>query len=121
MRQWRIVKKLKDLWNNSIFSEPISLSKLLKRIDSLCERANKRTNKLVAKVNSEGLKTEGKIESEKIRPINNSRNLPSNVTIREEYVKCGKSDCLSGPTTMHIGKTIVASSRRSTSVNILLQ
>jgi hypothetical protein len=61
----------------------------LKRIDKL----HKRADKLVAKVNSEGLKTEGKIESENIKSINNSRNLPGNVTIREEYVKCGKSDC----------------------------
>jgi hypothetical protein len=65
----------------------------MKRIDRLCERANKRTNRLVAKVKSDELRSEAKIESEKIRSINNSRNLPGNVTIREEYVKCGKSDC----------------------------
>jgi hypothetical protein len=86
-------KKLKDLWDSSIFWKPISLPKLIKRIDRLCERANKRTNKLMAKVESDGLKSEAKIKSEKIRSINNSRNLPDNVTIREEYVKCGKSDC----------------------------
>jgi hypothetical protein len=61
----------------------------MKRIDRLHERVDK----LIAKVNSEGLKSEGKIEPEKIRSINNSRNLPGNVTIREEYVKCEKSDC----------------------------
>jgi hypothetical protein len=65
----------------------------MKRIDRLCERANKRTNRLVAKVKSDELRSEAKIELEKIRSINNSRNLPGNVTIREEYVKCGKSDC----------------------------
>jgi len=61
----------------------------LKRIDKL----HKRVDKLVAKAESEGLKSEGKIESEKIKSLDNSRNLPDNVTIREEYVKCGKSDC----------------------------
>ncbi len=80
---------MKDLWDGSIFSKPISLSKLLKRIDKL----HKRVDKLVAKAESEGLKSEGKIESEKIKSLDNSRNLPDNVTIREEYVKCGKSDC----------------------------
>jgi hypothetical protein len=57
------------------------------------ERLHERVDKLVAKVKSEGVKSEGKIESEKIRSINNSRNLPNNATIREEYVRCGKSDC----------------------------
>ena len=52
-----------------------------------------RSEKLVAKVKSERLKTEGKIESEKIKSVDNSRNLPNDVTIREEYVKCGKPDC----------------------------
>ena len=65
----------------------------MKTIDRLCERANKRTNRLLAKVESEGLKSEAKIESEKIRSINNSRNLPNSATIRKEYVRCRKSDC----------------------------
>jgi hypothetical protein len=65
----------------------------MKTIDRLCERANKRTNKLLAKVESEELKSEAKIESEKIRSINNSRNLPNCATIRKEYVRCGKLDC----------------------------
>ena len=69
--------------------KPITWPKLKKRIDKLIERSDK----LVAKVKSEELRSEAKIELEKIRSINNSRNLPGNVTIREEYVKCGKSDC----------------------------
>src|SRR6266571_2967142 len=69
--------------------KPVPWPKLKKRIDKLIERSDK----LVAKVNSEKLRSEAKIELEKIRSINNSRNLPCNVTIREEYVKCGKSDC----------------------------
>ncbi len=71
--------------------KPITWPKLKKRIDKLIERSDK----LVAKVKSEELRSEAKIELEKIRSINNSRNLPGNVTIREEYVKCGKSDCSS--------------------------
>ena len=62
---------------------------LMTKIDTLHERVDK----LVAKVKVEGLKSETKIESEKIRSLDNSRNLPGNVTIREEYVKSGKSDC----------------------------
>jgi len=65
----------------------------MKRIDRLCERANKRTNKLLTKVESEKIRFEAKIKSEKIKSINNSANLPSNATIRKEYVKCGKLDC----------------------------
>jgi len=41
-------------------------------------------------VESEKLRSEAKIESEMLTSSNNSRNLPRNVTIREEYVKCGK-------------------------------
>jgi hypothetical protein len=61
----------------------------MKRIDKLHEK----TEKLLAKAETEKLRSEAKIESEKISSINNSRNLPANVTIREEYVRCGKSDC----------------------------
>ena len=71
--------------------KPVAWPKLKKRIDKLIERSDK----LVAKVKSEELRSEAKIELEKIKSINNSRNLPGNVTIREEYVKCGKSDCSS--------------------------
>ena len=34
-----------------------------------------------------------KVKSEELTSTNNSRNLPSNATIREEYVRCGKLDC----------------------------
>jgi hypothetical protein len=82
-------KKLKDLWDSSIFSKPISLPKLMKRIDRLHEKSEK----LLAKVESEELRSIARIKSEELTSINNSRNLPSSVTIREEYVKCGKSEC----------------------------
>ncbi len=61
----------------------------MKRIDKLHERVDK----LIAKVKSEELSSEAKIESEKLRSINNSRNVPNNATIRKEYVRCGKLDC----------------------------
>ena len=82
---------MKELWDSSIFSEPISLPKLLKRIDKLHTRADK----LVAKVNSEELRSIAKIKLEELTSTNNSRNVPNNATIRKEYVKCGKLDCLS--------------------------
>ena len=77
---------LNDDWS---LSKPIVWPKLKKRIDRLVER----TDKLVIRVKSEQLRSEAKIKSEELTSINNSRNLPSNVTIRHEYVKCGKSDC----------------------------
>ena len=69
--------------------KPITWPKLKKRIDKLIERSDK----LVAKAESEGLKSEAKIESEQLTFVNNCRNLPSNATIRKEYVRCGKLDC----------------------------
>jgi hypothetical protein len=80
---------LKDLCDSSIFSKPISLPKLTKRIDKLHERVDK----LIAKVKSEELSSEAKIESEQLTSANNCRNLPINATIRKEYVRCGKLDC----------------------------
>ena len=50
----------------------------MKRINKQLER----TERLIAN-----------IESEKLTSTNNSRNLPSNATIREEYVICGQWDC----------------------------
>jgi hypothetical protein len=84
---------LNDNW---IFLKPISWPKLKKRINKQLERADKviaRSDKVVAKVESERLRSEAKMEAEKLTSINNSRNLPSNATISEEYVRCGKSDC----------------------------
>jgi len=75
-----------DKWS---LLKPITWPKLMKRIDILHERVNK----LVAKAESEGLKSEAKIESEQLTSASNCRNLPSNATIRKEYVRCGKSDC----------------------------
>jgi hypothetical protein len=66
------------LRNNWIFLKPIGLPKLIKRINKQLER----TERFIARP-----------ESEKLTSTNNSRNLPGNVTIRQEYVKCGKWDC----------------------------
>ncbi len=63
-----------------IFLKPIPLPKLLKRINKVLEK----TTRLIAKV-----------ESEKLASTNNSRKIPSNATIREEYIRCGKSECTS--------------------------
>jgi hypothetical protein len=69
--------------------KPITWPKLKKRVDRLHEK----TEKLLAKVESEKLKSEAKIRSERLTSANNCRNLPTNTTIRDEYVTCGKSDC----------------------------
>jgi hypothetical protein len=69
--------------------KPITWPKLKKRIDKLHERVNK----LVAQAKSEKVRSEAKIRSERLTSANNCSNLPDNVTIREEYVKCGKSGC----------------------------
>ena len=76
--------------------KPIGWSKVKKRIDKQLERADKgiaRSDKVVAKVKSEQLRSEAKTKSEEITSTNNSRNLPTNATIRKEYVRCGKLDC----------------------------
>jgi hypothetical protein len=77
---------LNDNWN---FLKPIGWPKLKKRINKQLERADK----LIAKFDSEQLRSIAKVKSEQLTSTNNSRNLPSNATIREEYVTCGKLDC----------------------------
>src|SRR5262245_49327869 len=67
-----------DMIDNGRFFKPIPWPKLKKRID----KHLKRSDKFIAK-----------IESEKIRSSNNSKCIPSNATIRQEYVRCGKSNC----------------------------
>jgi hypothetical protein len=74
-----------DHW--SLF-KPIPWSKLKKRID----RLHKKCDRLVAKVESEKLRSEAKAQEE-LTSTNNSKRLASNATIRKEYVKCGKSGC----------------------------
>jgi len=74
--------------DNSIL-KPIGWPKLKKKIDKLLER----NERLIAKFNSEKLRSIAKVQSEELTSINNSRNIPVNATIRQEYVKCGKSDC----------------------------
>jgi hypothetical protein len=75
--------------DNSIL-KPIGWPKLQKKIDKLLER----NERLVAKFNSEKLRSIAKVQSEKLTSSNNSRNIPSNATIRKEYVRCGKEDCM---------------------------
>jgi hypothetical protein len=77
---------LNDNWN---LLKPIGWPKLKKRINKHLERADK----LIAKANSEELRSIEKTKSEQLTSTNNSSNLPSNATIREVYVRCGKPDC----------------------------
>ena len=76
--------------DNSIL-KPIGWPKLRKKIDRLLER----NERLIAKFNSEKLRSIAKVQSEELTSTNNSRNLPNNATIRKEYVRCGKLDCAS--------------------------
>src|SRR5712691_7080160 len=73
--------------DNSIL-KPIGWPKLKKKIDKLLER----NERLIAKFNSEELRSIAKIKSEEITS-HDSRNLPSKATIRKESVRCGKGDC----------------------------
>jgi hypothetical protein len=75
--------------DNSIL-KPIGWPKLKKKIDRLL----KRNERLIAKFNSEKLRSIAKVQSEELTSTNNSRNIPSNATVRREYVRCGKEDCL---------------------------
>jgi len=77
---------LNDNW---IFLKPLGWPKLKKRINKQLERADK----LIAKFDSEELRSIAKIKSEEITSANNLTNLLSNATIRKEYVRCGKVDC----------------------------
>jgi hypothetical protein len=79
---------LNDNWT---FLKPIDWPKLKQRINKQLERADK----LIAKAKSEELRSIAKAKSEELTSANNSRNLPSNATIRKEYVRCGKLDCQS--------------------------
>jgi hypothetical protein len=40
------------------------------------------------------LRLAAKGEAEQLTSINNSKNIPINATIRQEYIKCGKRNCL---------------------------
>jgi guanylate kinase len=72
--------------DNWIFLGPVDWPKLKKRINKQLERADK----LIAKANSEEIRSIEKTKLEQITSTNNSSNLPSNATIREVYVRCGK-------------------------------
>ena len=77
---------LNDKW---LFLKPVGWPKLKKRINKLHERVTR----VVANSESEQRRSMAKVQSEELTSINNSRNIPSNATIRKEYVRCGKSDC----------------------------
>ena len=88
---------LNDNWS---FLNPLGWPKLKKRINKQLERADKLIAKFdseqlrsIAKIKSEELRSIAKVKSEQLTSTNNSRNLPSNATISEEYVRCGKLDC----------------------------
>jgi hypothetical protein len=92
--------KFEGLNDNWIFLKPLGWPKLKKRINKQLERADKLIAKVdseqrrsIAKIKSEELSSIAKVKSEQLTSINNSRNLPSNATIREDYVRCGKLDC----------------------------
>jgi hypothetical protein len=75
--------------DNRIFLKPLGWTKLKKRISKQLER----DVSLIARIKSEEIRSIAKVESEQLTSTNNSTNLPSNATIREEYVRCGKLDC----------------------------
>ena len=83
--------KFEGLNDNWIFLKPLGWPKLKKRINKQLERADK----LITRIKSEELRSIEKTKSEQLTSTNNSRNLPSNATIREEYIRCGKLDCQS--------------------------
>jgi hypothetical protein len=41
------------------------------------------------------LRSAPKVEAEQLTSTNNSKNIPINATIRQEYIKCGKLGCTS--------------------------
>ena len=63
--------------DNSIL-KPIGWPKLKKKIDKLLER----NERLIAKFNSEKLRSIAKVQSEELTSFNNSRNIPTNATVR---------------------------------------
>jgi len=80
----------------------------LQYYDRSPDRLISRSEKLAARVESEKLRSQAKVHKEELTSTNNSKCIPSNATIREEYVKCGKSGCSKskhGPITTLVGKT----------------
>lgn len=75
-------------FNGSIFN-PTPWPKLKKRIDKLLERHTK----LIEKVEAQKRRSAAKEQVEQLTSINNSKNIPINTTIRQEYVKCGNKNC----------------------------
>jgi hypothetical protein len=69
---------LNDKW---LFLKPIGWPKLKKRINKLHERVTR----VVANSESGPLRSIAKIKSEEVTFTHNSRNLPSNATIRKEF------------------------------------
>jgi len=70
--------------DDSIFLKSTPWPKLKRRINKLLER----NAKFIAKVERQKLRSATKFQVEELTSTNNSRNLPNNATIRQEYVKC---------------------------------
>jgi len=77
---------LNDDWS---FLKSTSWSKLKKRID----RLHIKCAKLVARVESHKLRSVVRAQKEQLTSINNSKCIPYNATIRNEYTACGRSNC----------------------------
>ena len=71
------------------FLKPPSWSKLKKRID----RLHIKCAKLVAKVESEKLRSVVRAQTVQLTSTNNSKCIPYDATIRYEYTACGRSNC----------------------------
>jgi hypothetical protein len=69
-------------WNKPLFSRHrSSLEKVLAHAKKTAEKSRKFVDK---------------IESKKTASFNRARSVPGNATIRQEYVKCGKTPCYHG-------------------------
>jgi len=75
--------------DDSIFLIPTPWPKLKKRINKLLER----NARFIVRVERQKDKSAAKVQAEQRTSINNSKNIPVKATIRQEYIKCGKSDC----------------------------
>jgi hypothetical protein len=75
-------------FDGSMF-KPTPWLKLKRRIDRLLERHTK----FIAKVESQKLRSADKAKAEQLNCISNLKNIPARATIKQEYIKCGRSNC----------------------------
>jgi predicted transcriptional regulator len=76
--------------DDSIFLKPTPWPKLKRQIDKLLQRHAK----FIGKVEIQKLRSVAKEKEQQLTSINNSKNIPLNATVRQEYVKCGKENCM---------------------------